>query len=170
MSDFLSNIAAAIRNSPAHDVAMTVLGQVPGAPPVIQSIHILGIAVIVASAGFMALRVLGVAARSQLPAEMVARLQPWFWWALPVMLITGAVFVCARPARYFTNPIFGIKLMLLLPAIALAAWLYRRCAASGRVNSGALTRLIALTSLMLWLAIILAGRWIAYVDYLLPIE
>lgn len=85
------------------------------------------------------------------------------------MLITGFVFVLARPTRYFTNPVFGLKLLLLAPAIMASWYLHRR--ATGAANgSAACTKLVAIVSIMLWLTIILVGRWIAYVDYLLPVE
>jgi len=32
------------------------------------------------------------------------------------------------------------------------------------------TKLLATISLLLWIGVVLAGRWIAYVDYLLPEE
>jgi hypothetical protein len=92
---------------------------------------------------------------------------PWVWWTLPVMLLSGSMFVFARPRRYFTNPIFGLKFALLVPAIALAAVLHF---VSVRKPDSWSTKVVAGTSLLLWVGVVLAGRWIAYVDYLFPEE
>jgi len=89
------------------------------------------------------------------------------WWTLPVMLLSGSMFVIARPQRYFTNPIFGLKFALLVPAIALAAVLHL---VSVRKPDAVSTKVIAAVSLLLWVCVVLAGRWIAYVDYLFPEE
>jgi hypothetical protein len=119
------------------------------------------------------LRVLGLALPSQAQGELVRRLMPWTWWALPCLAASGLVFIVARPARYFFNPVFGFKLAMLAPAVALA-WFFQRASArdagfweqsrSRRV----LARVIAGVSLVLWLSVAMAGRWIAYVDYLFP--
>jgi hypothetical protein len=92
---------------------------------------------------------------------------PWVWCTLPIMLLSGLPFVIARPQRYFTNPIFGIKFALLLPAVALAAVLH---ILTVRRPDYRATKLLAAISLLLWIGVVLAGRWIAYADYLLPEE
>ena len=150
-----------------HDTVVYLLSNVPGLPPIVQTFHLLGIAVIMSSVVLLDLRILGLALPSQEVQELTRRVMPWVWWTLPVMLLSGSMFVFARPRRYFTNPIFGLKFALLLPAIALAAVLHfvsvRKPDASG-------TKVIAAVSLLLWVGVVLAGRWIAYVDYLLPEE
>jgi len=150
-----------------HDTVVYLLSNVPGLPPIVQTFHLLGIAVIMSSVVLLDLRILGLALPSQDVQELTRRVMPWVWWTLPVMLLSGSMFVFARPRRYFTNPIFGLKFALLLPAIALAAVLHfvsvRKPDASG-------TKVIAAVSLLLWVGVVLAGRWIAYVDYLFPEE
>ena len=143
----------------------------PGLPPIAQSIHILSIAVVVGTIVMVNLRFLSLAVPTQQPAEMLQRLLPWTWSALVVLLFSGAVFVIARPDRYFFNPIAQWKFALIIPAIALGALLYipnRRCFGYWTQTPAHLTvaRLVSVFSILIWLAIILAGRWIAYVDYL----
>jgi hypothetical protein len=107
-----------------------------------------------------------MAARSQDPSEMAARLAPWTWWSLPLLFVSGMVFVLARPGRYFVNPVFGIKFALLIPALLLTFTLYRLLA-NPQFNR-APTRIVAALSLLAWIGVVLAGRWIAYADYLFP--
>jgi len=150
-----------------HDIVVYLLSNVPGLPPIVQTVHLLGIAVIMSSVVLLDLRILGLALPSQDVTELTRRVMPWVWWTLPVMLLSGSMFVFARPRRYFTNPIFGLKFALLLPAIALAAVLQF---VSVRNPDHWRTKLTAALSLLLWSAVVLAGRWIAYVDYLFPEE
>jgi uncharacterized membrane protein SirB2 len=150
-----------------HDLVVYLLSNVPGLPPIVQTVHLLGIAVIMSSVVLLDLRILGLALPSQDVQELTRRVMPWVWWTLPVMLLSGLMFVFARPRRYFTNPIFGLKFGLLLPAIALAAVLHF---VSVRKPDDWRTKLLAALSLLLWIGVVLAGRWIAYVDYLFPEE
>ena len=53
----------------------------------------------------------------------------------------------------------------MVPAIATTIAFHRRPDARGR-----LAVLLAALSLALWVGVVLAGRWIAYVDYLMPVE
>jgi uncharacterized membrane protein len=150
-----------------HDTIVYLLGNVPGLPPIVQTVHLLGIAVIMSSVVLLDLRILGLALPSQQVQELARRVMPWVWWTLPIMLLSGLPFVIARPQRYFTNPVFGIKFALLLPAVALAAVLHVLTVRKPDYRG---TKLLAAISLLLWIGVVLAGRWIAYVDYLLPEE
>jgi hypothetical protein len=150
-----------------HDTVVYLLSNVPGLPPIVQTFHLLGIAVIMSSVVLLDLRILGLALPSQDVQELTRRVMPWVWWTLPVMLLSGSMFVFARPRRYFTNPIFGLKFALLVPALALAAVLHF---VSVRKPGSWSTKVVAALSLLLWVGVVLAGRWIAYVDYLFPEE
>jgi hypothetical protein len=150
-----------------RDTVVYLLSNVPGLPPIVQTVHLLGIAIVMSSVVLLDLRILGLALPSQAVQELTRRVMPWVWWTLPVMLLSGLPFVLARPQRYFTNPIFGLKFALLLPAVALAALLH---VYGIRKPDDRGTKLIAAVSLLLWIGVVLAGRWIAYVDYLIPPE
>ena len=150
-----------------QELVVYLLSNVPGLPPIVQTVHLLGIAVIMSSVVLLDLRILGLALPSQDVQELTRRVMPWVWWTLPVMLLSGSMFVFARPRRYFTNPVFGLKFALLLPAIALAAVLHF---VSVRKPDDWRTKLVAALSLLLWVSVVLAGRWIAYADYLFPEE
>ena len=117
------------------------------------------------------LRLLGLAVPSQSVSEMIGRLMPWTWWALSLNLVTGLLFVVARPGRYFFNPVFGIKFALLVPAVVLAFVIHRLSIRKPGYWERSPVRLvsarvIAVVSLALWVGVVLSGRWIAYSDYL----
>jgi len=80
-----------------HDTVVYLLSNVPGLPPIVQTFHLLGIAVIMSSVVLLDLRILGLALPSQEVQELTRRVMPWVWWTLPVMLLSGSMFVIARP-------------------------------------------------------------------------
>jgi hypothetical protein len=173
MTQALADIARALAASPINKLAVYLLSEVPGFPPIVQTVHILSVAAIMGSIVLIDLRVLGLALPSQRTSELVRRLMPWTWGALPVLAASGLVFVCAQPTRYLSNPVFGLKFAMLAPAVILAVVFQR----GNTKNSGfweqsrwrtASARAIAACSLMLWIGVVMAGRWIAYAEYLFP--
>ena len=137
--------------------------------PLVQTVHILAIAAVMGSAGLTDLRLLGLAGRSHSAADMARRLAPAVWWALLVLACSGAVLAIAEPLRSLPNPAFQLKMLLLLPAAALTGFIQsalRSGAASWALPSGPrlAVKLAAAASLLLWVAIIFAGRWIAFLD------
>ncbi|MGE0623319.1 MAG: hypothetical protein AB7I04_24725 [Pseudomonadales bacterium] len=161
----LGSIAGFIAESTLAEGVVHALGNVPGLPPLLQSLHILAIAGVVSAFVVPQLRIMGIAAHRQSYVEMLHRLTPWGGGALVVLLLTGAVFVIARPHRYLGNPLVGIKFAALAVALVLTWLLARSARRSAPLFSGR-QRAVALLGVLAWLGVILAGRWIAYVDYL----
>lgn len=171
MPDFFTAIGGLLTDSFLQEGALWTLRTVPGFPPIIQTVHILGIAVLMGTAVMLNLRVLGIAVRSQQLTEMTDRVMPWVWWALASNFVSGAFFLFARPNRYFQNPIFGWKVSFLIPAVLLTVLFYvlhKRQQGYWELNSQRVWagRAVALLSLICWIMVAMAGRWIAYVEYL----
>jgi hypothetical protein len=130
--------------------------------PAVQTVHILAIAAVIASQVVITLRLMGLAGRRVPERRFAARFFPFLLWSLPVLLLTGVVMIIAEPARELANPVFQVKMLLLIAAIALAS------AVPGRLGTGidgaiATARLLSIGALALWVGIVLAGRWIAYI-------
>src|SRR5688572_29612453 len=113
MTQVLADVTRALDASPINNLAMYLLNEVPGFAPILQTVHLLSITAIMGSVVLIALRVLGLALPSQSTTELVRRLMPWTWCALPVLAGSGLVFICARPTRYLFNPVFGLKFAML---------------------------------------------------------
>lgn len=173
MIQTLAAVARALAASPFNKFALYLLNHVPGFPPIVQTAHLLSVTAIMSSIVLIDLKVLGLALPSQSTTELVRRLMPWTWSALPVLALSGLVFVCARPTRYLLNPVFGLKFAMLAPALVLAVVFQRGTAKDAtfweqsRVRRAS-ARIIAAFSLLLWIGVAMAGRWIAYADYLFP--
>ena len=164
-SDITRAMSGALDGTVVHSFSLYLLSHVPGFPPIVQTVHLLSVSAIMGSSVLLNLKVLGLALPSQPTRELVRRLMPWTWAALPLNAASGLVFIFAQPHRYFDNPMFRLKFSLLVPAIVLAVIIHRRTSFDGL---GA--RLLAMLSLALWTGVVMAGRWIAYVDYLWPVE
>jgi hypothetical protein len=137
--------------------------------PAVQTVHILAVAAVMTSALMIDLRLLGIRGTEQSVAAIARRFLPFIWWPLPVLLATGALLIIAEPARALENPVFILKMGLLLAAagITLACQIpLRRDEAFWDLSIARkrAAQLFASASIPLWIAIICAGRWIAYVQ------
>ena len=137
--------------------------------PAVQTAHILAVAAVVTSALMIDLRLLGLRGTEQPLASVSQRFLPFIWWPLPILLTTGAVLIIAEPARALENPVFLLKMGLLLAAtgVTLACQIpLRRDPAFWEISvrRKRVARLIAVASMPLWVAIVFAGRWIAYIQ------
>jgi hypothetical protein len=128
--------------------------------PTVQSIHILSIAIVISSVLMVDLKLLNVLGRGQPTAIYTSRYLPWVWPTLVVLLLTGSILIIGEPARSLENPSFQIKMALLIAAMIVTALLQRPIAAGRETTAKAL----AIASICLWVGIIFAGRWIAYMN------
>lgn len=135
--------------------------------PATQTIHIICISILIGAIGMVDLRILGFAMRSQSTSSLSRRLLPYVWGALPILAITGAVLAVAEPERSLENLAFQLKMLLLLLGMALTLIFQRalkKDAAFWELSPArrASAKLLAVASLAVWIAIIFAGRYIAY--------
>lgn len=135
--------------------------------PSVQSVHIIMIAVLIGAIGMVDLRILGFGMRSQSVAALSHRLLPFVWGALPVLLVSGAILIIGEPARSLENPAFQLKMLLLVAGITLTLIFQKalkKDVAFWEMSPArrASAKLLAVVSLAIWIAIIFAGRYIAY--------
>ncbi|HIM14959.1 MAG TPA: hypothetical protein EYM31_04265 [Acidobacteria bacterium] len=132
--------------------------------PLLESIHVLAIGLVVGTILMVDLRLLGLAA-TRYPASRVTReLVPWTWIGFVVAFTTGFGMFMAGATRYVENPAFQIKFMLLPLAALNMVWFQfrtmRTISAWDDTNVLPTTaKLAGATSLLLWIGVLLAGRW-----------
>jgi hypothetical protein len=137
--------------------------------PLVQTIHIVCIAIVISATFLVSFRVLGIFDTSEPIAKLSNRFLSWVWWALIVLLISGTLLVIGEPGRSLMNPVFALKMAMLVVVALLTALLQRPLVAEAGYwdASGqrrAVAKSIAVLSLGLWSCIVFAGRWIAYVE------
>jgi hypothetical protein len=135
--------------------------------PVILSTHLTGMGLFGGMIAMTDLRILGIAMTKQPMAEVHNQLRPYKHLGLTLVVICGALLALSKAALYWPNPYFKLKLALLL-AVAIHALVYRQSVykSLGEMDkTGVATgsaKTAAVLSLILWVALVAAGRWIGY--------
>jgi hypothetical protein len=137
--------------------------------PIIESIHVLGITVLVGTITVFDLRLLGFIMKREPVSRLAHQVLPWTWAGFFIMFVTGSLLSIAEAATNYYNWAFRIKLILLvmvgLNPLIFHLSIYRK------VNTWDISnvtpnraRAAAICSLLLWGGIIVAGRMIAYLN------
>jgi cytochrome bd-type quinol oxidase subunit 2 len=150
------------QTSPSHTFRVHESWLIPG----VQSIHIIGIAVVIGSLLMVVLRILGWAGTDQTLRQTADRFGPWMVGALCLQLVTGIVMIIAEPVRELVNFSFWTKMVFLavgtvLFGIFLLALPNHEKRLEALVNRRSIKSLAILTFLI-FLSIIVLGRLIAY--------
>lgn len=130
--------------------------------PVLETGHIIGLAVLLGSVVLVDLRVLGVSRCGERLdyATLAAFALPWTLAGFGLALATGALMFISRADELLWNRAFLVKMPLIVCAGLNALWFtWRRSGSRGDV----IARLQAGASMLIWLAVISCGRLIAYV-------
>ena len=135
-------------------------------------LHFVGLVLIVGTVGVLDIRVMGFI--KQLPLSPLHRFIPWAMAGLGVNIVTGLLAFIGSPDRYVTSYAFWLKMLslLLLGLNAVAFYLTGISERVEHLESGEdapmPAKLIAGSALLLWLAVIVFGRYIAPLSDTLP--
>jgi hypothetical protein len=126
--------------------------------PALEVVHILGIALLLGNLVALELRVWGAAA--ELPVAAMARLSLGLALAgFVTAAAAGLLMFAAQPQELLANRAFTVKMGLLMLAGLNAAAFHAR---GGLQRRDVLARAQCAVSIVLWVAVVAAGRWIAY--------
>lgn len=135
--------------------------------PVLEAIHVMGLALVAGTIAVVDLRLLGLVLRDAPPRAVERAIVPWTWAGFAVMALTGSLLLASEAAKLVHNPALWVKLVALALAggnVALFQWraspALHAVPAGGAVPGAA--RAGAALSLALWAVVIAAGRAIAY--------
>jgi hypothetical protein len=126
--------------------------------PGILAAHTIGLGLLAGLNGALDLRLLGVA--PGIPPAALTRFLPVMRVGLWLNVVTGLLLLLAYPTKALTNPVFYLKLTLIIVALLILRTTVRRIRASSAVSTN--TRVLAAVSLVAWAAAIAAGRLLAY--------
>jgi hypothetical protein len=133
--------------------------------PLSEALHFAGLSLLLGIVGVFDLRCLGLMRR--MPVGPLLGLMPWAIAGFAVNLVTGVLFFAGEPSGYIHNPVFFLKLALMLIA-GINALLFNFVAFHETVAVGAgesaprRARLCAATSLFCWVAVLYCGRMLPF--------
>jgi hypothetical protein len=136
--------------------------------PMVQTVHIISIAILLTSVYVVSFRLIGVTRGGQPLAVLVAKSTPWVWITLCVLLGTGILLTITEPARELLNWVFRVKMLMVVALAGILLVLQTRLRRSPEywTESPArrlAARAIGIAAVIIGAGIVTAGRWIAYV-------
>lgn len=131
--------------------------------PVIESVHLLGLALLGGAILLVDLRLLGLGLKRQPAAQLARDAEPWLVGSVLVMLGTGVSLFLSESIKCYYSPAFWVKMTTLPLALLFTATVRRRVALADEAQAKPLLRkLVGLVSLSLWFTVAAAGRWIGF--------
>jgi hypothetical protein len=135
--------------------------------PSIQSVHIAGIGIVLGCVLMITLRILGMAGADRTLLQTQQRFGPWLTGALLVLLATGVALVIGEPGRELLAFSFWLKMFFVACGAGLSLWFQRSVRRNTHLWETILlrqrrVRALAAVGLLIWIAIIFLGRFIAY--------
>jgi hypothetical protein len=125
--------------------------------PIVESIHLIGMALFVGTLLLIDMGLLGVAMRRQPIAQVAAALAPWTRTGFVLLLVTGPFMFAAQAAKWHDNPVFWFKMLLLIVATAVQ-WSVRR-----KIAAEQPAKLMGAVSLFLWISMALSAKMMEFV-------
>jgi energy-coupling factor transporter transmembrane protein EcfT len=137
------------------------------AEPIIETIHVLTLTVFLGFTVLLDLRLLGIAMRRRRASDVLGQLNPWVMGSFGVMIVSGALLFAGDPVAFYSTIFFKLKMLML--ALALVNVMAFNRTAGRKIaewdrnpETPGSAKVAAIISLVLWVAIIAAGRAIAY--------
>jgi hypothetical protein len=135
--------------------------------PLLESAHVLGLALVFGTITIIDLRLLGIASRERSFQRMASDILKWTWAAFALTALTGALMFTTNAQVYYHNFFFRTKMaLLLLAGINMAVFeltagrtIHRWDKAPSAPATG---KAVAVLSIVMWIAIIFMGRIIGF--------
>ena len=148
-----------------HTGVANAIRTTPWMYPTFETLHYVGLSLLVGGIMLIDLRVLGVA--RQLPLKSMIGLLPFVWVGFIINATTGSLLFIYGATGFGTNKVFYLKMtfMVIAGLNALAFDVAVRRAKTDWVAVGlppTYVKVFATLSFALWLCVVTAGRWMAY--------
>ncbi len=128
-----------------------------------ECIHIGSFAVGVGSIALVDFRLLNLGMRHEPPARVLKYTEPWTLVALVFVMFSGLALYLTQTYIYLANPIFPIKVYVLVAALIYNFTIHRRVATMEKPSPG-ISKLVAIVSLLLWVSIVFGGIFTGFLE------
>jgi hypothetical protein len=134
--------------------------------PIVEIVHLAGLALLFGSIAVLDLRLLGLS-RAIPVRRLAAHVLPWTAGAFLLIVPSGLAMFVAHAGDFISNPVFVLKMGLILAAGTNAAVLHagafsRAAEWDAERMPPVAARVAAALSLLLWVSVIACGRLLAY--------
>lgn len=133
--------------------------------PFLEIVHILGIVLLVGAAFLFDLRLLCFSKKLPVP-DLARHLLPWSRRGLYLIVPSGLLLFSTNAMALANDPVFHIKLIMLLVGSLNAGFFHRFLAPSSpkwqHGNTPRSAKAVALCSIVVWVTVIACGRLLAY--------
>ena len=129
--------------------------------PFVLILHTVGLAFFVGTNVAWDVRVLGFSLG--IPLEALRRYFLVMWAGFWINAFSGVLLLISYPTKALTNPLFYAKLALIAFGVVLAFRIRREVnGLAAPADAPPMARMLAAVSLVCWIAVIFAGRLLAY--------
>ena len=134
--------------------------------PLCETLHFIGLALLLGAAGFFDLRLIGLMRR--VPLYAVAPVRKWAALGVAINLTTGILFFVGAPDQYVSNPAWFGKLFFLAAAMLNIAWFETRLgkrmlALTSDVDTPASFKIAGVVSIASWFMVLYLGRMLPFI-------
>jgi hypothetical protein len=145
----------------AYDPATNPLNNNEWSFPLLEIIHIVGLAIAMSTIFMVDLRLIGIGMRRRLASQLSKDLAPWTLGGLAAVLMSGPLIFSSDPNMYLNNASFQFKMGALLIALVYQYTIHRKVAFSD--PSPAVGAVTGIVSVALWVSVVAGGLFIAFV-------
>lgn len=134
---------------------------------IVVAIHILGLMLSVGTLVWFDLRLLGVGMTRSRVSDLYRRLVPWTATGFLIMFVSGSLLFVGYATKASANTYFRVKMIAIIFA-AVNALVYHRITErqiaqwNDSVRPPMSARIAGLSSIVLWMVVILMGRMMSY--------
>ena len=131
--------------------------------PVIESIHLLFLALLGGSVLIVDLRMVRLLLKDRAVSELAGEARPFMIGALIGMIATGLPLFLSEPTKCYYSPAFWLKMETLAIALVFTFTIRTRVTRAEPVrNTARRQMLVGALSIALWFTVASAGRWIGF--------
>jgi uncharacterized protein DUF6644 len=133
--------------------------------PALECTHIYSMIFLITVIAAFDLRLMGIriGRHSQSLSSLSKLVLRWAWVCFTVNFVTGAFLFASKAPEYYLNSAFRIKMLLILLGVVYHSVLVPKASKWEEAPASMGTRLAGGFSLILWVGVIAASRWIAFV-------
>jgi hypothetical protein len=135
--------------------------------PIVETLHVISLAMVFGSIVMVDLRLIGAASRNSAVSKLSGEVLPYTWGAFICAAVTGTLMFVSKAHVYFYNLQFQLKfLCMFLAGVNMAVFhfgAYRRVLEwDNRHPPPRAARWAGALSIALWIGVIFFGRWIGF--------